>query len=198
MSALYYFCPVCGDDLIYVQHRRFKCYKCERYFSENFICRCSRRDSGFKYSAEIIAPNKVKCFFCGREARVAASLEPVFSDKYRRGAGSGGLGSWGGEVNVFQKPVQKAKKAAKPKETPKPEMENPAVDYISEDQIIIRFPGHNSLDQIRCKIIDGGFEVQSLLVNFLEKFLLPDFPIEVETDFKNAVLAIRFKSKHES
>ena len=188
----FYFCCACGHNLTYIVNRRLKCYGCGKYFTENFICRC-QRDTGFKYSAEIIAPNKVKCLLCGREAQVPGNLEPPYIDKYRGGAGSGDLGSWSGEVSSFRKPARKPGPARKPKEkVPKSEIEKPEIDYISEnqDQIIIRFPGHNSLDQIRCEIVNGTLEVQSLLVDFLEKFQLPDFPVNLEVNFRNNILDI--------
>ena len=176
--SMFYFCPNCGNNLTYISNRRLECYKCGKYFTENFICKC-QRDTGFKYSAEIIAPNKVKCLLCGREAQVPASLEPPYIDRYRGGIGSGGLGSWDGQVGSFQAPVQKPRVAREPKQKVK-ETEKPEIDYVSEngDQIIIRFPNHNSLDQIRCEIVNGVLEVQSLLVDFLEKFQLPDFPVK--------------------
>lgn len=195
MSA-FFFCAACGHDLTFIPNRRLKCYGCGKYYTENFICRCPR-NRAFKFSAEILAPNKVKCHFCGRGAQVAASLEPPYRDKYRGGAGSGGLGSWDGQVSSFQRP---GKARQKPKLTSKSErvteIEKPEVDYVSEDQIVIMFPGHNSLDQIRCEISSGVLEVQSLLVDFLEKFPLPDFPIHLETKLRNAILDIRLKKKN--
>lgn len=193
--SMFCFCPACGNNLTYISNRRLKCYKCEKYFTENFICRCSR-DEGFKNSSEIIAPNKVKCYFCGQTAQVPASLEPPFIDKYGGRAGTGGLGSWDGEINSFQTPAQKSKPVRKSKQRVT-EIEKPEVDCISKDQIIIRFPGHNSLSQIRYKIVNGFLEVQSLLVDFLEKFPLPGFPVELKVDFKNTILDIHLKSKSE-
>ncbi|PIS13443.1 MAG: hypothetical protein COT67_01755 [Candidatus Tagabacteria bacterium CG09_land_8_20_14_0_10_41_14] len=199
MSSLF-FCPNCGHNLTYISNRRLKCYKCEKYFTENFICRC-QRDSAFKYSAEIIAPNKVKCLFCGKEAQVPASLEPPYIDKYRGGTDSGGLGSWDGQVSGFQPSSRKPRPARKleqrKSEQKIKETEEPEIDYVSEDKnhIVIRFPVHNNLNQIRCEIIDGVLEVRSLLVDFSEKFQLPDFPVEIEADFKNAILDIHLKRK---
>lgn len=190
MSA-FFFCAACGHNLTYINDRRLKCYGCGKYYTENFICRCAK-DRAFKFSAEIIAPNKVKCHFCGREAQVAASLEPPFIDKYTGGAGSGSLSSWDGQVKVFRPLIQKPNRVIKPKKNAG-EIKIPEIDYISEDQVIIRFPGHNSLDQIRCEIINGCLIVQSLLVDFLQKFKLPDFPIELKTDFRNAVLDIHLQ-----
>lgn len=190
--SMFYFCPVCGNNLTYISNRRLKCYKCEKYFTENFICRCPR-DQAFKYSAEIIAPNKVKCFFCGKEAQVPGNLEPPYIDKYRGGTGVGGSGSWDGQVSSFQVPIRKPEPARKLEQKVK-ETEKPEVDYVSEDQIIIRFPGHNDLNQIRCEVINGVLEVQSRLVDFLEKFPLPDFPVDLKTELRNAVLDIRLKN----
>ncbi len=194
--SMFCFCPACGNNLTYISNQRLKCYKCEKYFTENFICRCSR-DEGFKNSSEIIAPNKVKCYFCGLTAQVPASLEPPFIDKYRGRTGTGGLGSWDGEVRQFQSPPSRPKSVKKPKQKAA-KIEKPEVDYISEntDQIIIKFPGHNSLGQIRCEIVKGVLEVQSRLVDFFEKFPLPDFPVELKVDFKNTILDIRLRKKH--
>src|SRR3989344_6099293 len=110
--SVFYFCPACGNNSTYISNRRLKCYGCGKYFTENFICRC-QRDSAFKYTAEIIAPNKVRCFFCGKEAQVPGNLEPPYIDKYRGGAGSGDLGSWSGEVSSFRKPARKPGPARK-------------------------------------------------------------------------------------
>lgn len=194
MSFLY-FCASCGNNLTFISNRRLKCYKCGKYFTENFICEC-RRDPGFKFSAEIIAPNKVKCFFCGKEAQVPGNLEPPYIDKYKGSADSGGLGSWDGQVGSFQKPARKSRPVKISKQETQ-EIEKPEIDYESHDQIVIRFPAsHRSLDQIRCEIVNNFLEVQSRLVDFFKKFSLPDFPVELETTFKNGVLNIRFKKKN--
>ncbi len=195
--SIFYFCPNCGNNLTYISNRRLKCYKCEKYFTENFICRCPRNQA-FKYSAEIIAPNKVRCFFCGIEAQVPGNLEPPYIDKYRGGAGAGGLGSWDGQVGSFQGPTRKPKSPRKQKErTSEPKIEKPEVDYVSEDQIIIRFPGHKDMNQIRCEIINGILEVESRLVDFFEKFSLPNFSVDLKTEFRNAILNIYLKRKSE-
>ncbi len=192
MSALF-FCATCGDNLIYISNHRLKCYKCGKYYTENFICRCQRQ-AGFKFSAEIIAPNKVKCHFCGHEAQVPASLEPPYIDKYMGGRTSG-QGSWDGQVGSFQPSGRKPQSAKKPRQKiTEAETEKPEVDYVSEDQIIIKFPNHN-LDQIRCEIVNGVLEVQSLAVDFLEKFPLPDFPVKLKTNIKNGILDISLEKK---
>lgn len=111
----------------------------------------------------------------------------------RGGAGVGDSGSWERQISSFKASVQKPRVAKesrqKVRETVKIE-----VDYVSEnrDQIVIMVPGHNNLDQIRCEIVRGTLEVQSRLVDFLEKFSVPDFPAKLETELRNAVLNIRF------
>lgn len=187
----FFFCPSCGHNLDYISNRRLKCYGCGKYFTENFVCRCGR-DHGFKFSAEIIASNKTKCFFCDREAHVPASLEPPFTDKYIKDRADR-VSSWDGEVKVFQPAIQKQSRTQKSKQSAR-KVEKPGddwIDYVSENQIIIKFPGHNSLDQIRCENIDGVLVVQSLLVDFLKKFKLPNYPIEIKTDFRNGILDIQ-------
>ncbi len=186
--SVFYFCPACGNNLTYISNRRLKCYKCGKYFTENLICRC-QRDRAFKYSAEITAPNKVKCFFCGREAQVPANLDPPYIDQRRGGSEINSPGSW--------REVIRSRSSKKTRQKISVESGKPEIDYISEDrdQIIIMFPGHNSLDQIRCEIIDGILEVQSSLVDFLEKFPMPNFPSELKTSFRNSILEIRLIKK---
>lgn len=188
----FFFCCSCGHNLIYIVNRRLKCYGCGKYYTENFICRC-RRDSAFKFSSEIIAPNKVKCFFCNQNAQVSANLEPPFTDKYIKDK-TGETSSWDGEIKVFRPTIQKQSQTKKLKQSAR-KIEKPEVDYVSENQIIIKFPGHDSLDQIRCENVDGVLTVQSLLVDFLQKFKLSDFPVEIKTDFRNGVLNIHLKRK---
>jgi hypothetical protein len=187
MSALF-FCAACGHNLTYIVNQRLKCYGCEKYFAEKFICRCPR-DTGFKYSAEIIAPNKVKCLLCGKEARVPANLEPPYMHR----GGGGGLGNWNEQVSGFQPSARKPKSARESRRKIE-ETEKPEIDYISEnrDQIVIRFPGHKSIDQIHCEIVGGVLEVRSLLVDFFEKFQLPDCPVSLEVNFRNNILDIHF------
>jgi len=194
-----YVCPSCGHELKFISNKRLKCYGCGKYYADSYgdeaICKCERI-SALKFSIEIIAANEGICVLCGREKQVAGNLEPPYIEKYEGGRGAGGLGSWDGQISSFQPPVKKPRAAKKPKQKVR-EIEKPEVDYVSEDrgQIVIKFPGHDSLDQIRCEIVNGTLEVQSLLVDFLEKFPLPDFPVGLKSDFKNAVLSIHLKRK---
>ena len=161
MSAFFY-CKACGHNLTFISNRRLKCYGCGKYFVDSYgrpTCNCKKIDA-FRYSVEIIAPNKGKCLCCGREMKVVGNLEAPDIEKYGGSRGSGGLGSWNKQVSGFQPSARKPKSAPKT-EKPAPEkveVQEPEMEVYPEEKqikVIGEIPGAEE-ENIFCEVKEKG------------------------------------------
>lgn len=121
--------------------------------------------------------------------RVSRSLRGADPVKFRtRRSGAGGAGR--DAVSTFKVPMRKTRKALRQSVGRFPL--EPDFDVFDEEnryQIIASLPYHESLEDIRCKVVDGALVIESLLegFNLSQEFLLP-------ANVKTSSLKIRLKN----
>lgn len=194
-----FFCYACGHNLNHIPDKRLKCYGCERYFVDSFgetLCRCRKR-AAFKYSVEIIAPNKGKCICCGKEFKVEGNLEPPQRDKHRGVETDSNF-----SVVPFQ-PVH-SKKPILSKKTlqeaiRKIVFEPDVLDENDKFLIVGELPFHQKVEEISLEIKDGILTLKSLIsgIDFEKIFTFPADVIgeTLAVTLKNSILEIRFQKK---
>lgn len=205
MSSIFY-CYACGHNLKHISGERLKCYGCGKYFAHSYdggtVCRCGRKLPAFKFSVEIIAPNKGRCLCCKQEMEVVGNLEPPYLDVLAEEIAERGRGL--SIVVVPFKTADPKKQRSFERELPDQEKWEIEFQYDIFDEadsflIVGGLPFHRSIDDLMVEIENGLLSIKSLIpgIDFKMDFVLPEdvVPGSKKATIKNSVLEIYFQKK---